>query len=431
MRSLAMILLFALGSWCSPFCTDLNPLQWAELDTVCLESAQKSFQAEEWMAPLKDQGYLFANLLSTQSSKDTLHLKWTRGPLYVLDRIAYTAPVRTQVSRLERFWGLQQGRAIQMNWLQNLPLQLEELPYLKLDTLYFARLADRHSMVLAVGLRELPTQKLDLALAGSQNELKGRLDLDLANIAGSLRDFRLYFENQNTGREIGLSYLEPWLGSLAIGARIEGNWLQRDSVSQSMSLKFAMGKWWSRPWSYQLQSTWFGILADSNFALQWGQSYGVGLSWKGMHQGISVNADRLDQVGGNSQRYWGSWDGKWGSSWRLESQVKVAWTQHQLESSSELWRFKLLSDDFRGLRQTLYLPQYALGNIALLHRNKQLCWGGFVDLLSREMGQQEWALGPTALYLDASAQHEMKISIALDAGNWAKSLLHFGYSHRF
>jgi outer membrane protein assembly factor BamA len=62
-------------------------------------------------------------------------------------------------------------------------------------------------------------------------KLTGYLDIHLVNLFGTARDFDFSFDDRSGfEREIRASYTEPWLFALPLGARVEGSFLQQDTL---------------------------------------------------------------------------------------------------------------------------------------------------------------------------------------------------------
>ena len=67
------------------------------------------------------------------------------------------------------------------------------------------------------------------ALTGSQ--LTGFADLHLINMFGTARDLDFTFDSRaGNEREVHLAYVEPWILQLPVGARVEVNFLQQDTL---------------------------------------------------------------------------------------------------------------------------------------------------------------------------------------------------------
>lgn len=62
-------------------------------------------------------------------------------------------------------------------------------------------------------------------------KLTGYLDIHLVNLFGTARDFDFSFDDRSGyEREIRASYTEPWLLGMPLGARVEGYFLQQDTL---------------------------------------------------------------------------------------------------------------------------------------------------------------------------------------------------------
>jgi len=81
------------------------------------------------------------------------------------------------------------------------------------------------------GLLGFDSKGGDAAGGTGGGKLTGYLDVRLVNLFGTARDFSFSFDDRSGyEREIQGAYTEPWLFNLPLGARLEGSFLQQDTL---------------------------------------------------------------------------------------------------------------------------------------------------------------------------------------------------------
>lgn len=407
-------------------------MQHQVLDTLC-DSKPSPLQIENWKSDALTQGYWFAKLqIDSVTETKQFHFLWTRGPLYVLEDLKVLNPIRTQIPTLKRFLNLDVGQGANYFWLQSLAQRLKALEFMTLDTMYFARRENRHSMLMVMGIREWPTQALELHLSGAQKEFKGTLDMSFDNLGGTLRAFQFHFANEKLGRELSFKYREPWIFDWKVGAQIEGEWLQQDTLSQSIKSTLSLGQWWAQPWAYKIYSSWLGQALENDAQWQGYWSYGSELQYQVPHWRLSTLGEVLNRKGPSSARMQSQVQYRQGQ--RMVYSLGSRWGfMRQVPVDLELWKFKLIPAlDYRGWRFPVYLSNFALVNGEWGYAWDALQLGVFADGISPEFnGDVQWVLGPQLKFQSAQKNHQLQLSVAVNSQHWQESLVHLNYSHRF
>jgi outer membrane protein assembly factor BamA len=292
------------------------------------------------------------------------------------------------------------------------------------------------------------------AAAGGNDELTGFLDVRLVNMFGTARDFDFAFENRGQGeREARLAYVEPWLLGLALGVRLELDFLQQDTLFWE----------WNRAVVF-FQDFGFHSRLEVSLGSQENSDQIAGFQTQAIRSGLKLILDWRDRVPlTSSGRRWEGgltgWRRDTGDSSYYVTQARV--TAEEWILLAARWGLKLglraasnlpLEGRFnrgelfyaggakslRGYREREFLTNaYALTSAEMqfwLGRRGRLFGFGDPGLVNRLEGQYHWrrVLGYGAGIELSQGEWSMAVSYALNPDRGpGDGLLHLGVDNRF
>ncbi len=148
--------------------------------------------------------------------------------------------------------------------------------------------------------------------AQNGGQLTGYVNLHLVNLFGTARDLDFTFNSQPGGeREAHLAYVEPWIFSSSVGARVELDFLQQDSTSWEWNRNLILFQDLSFTSRMEIQ---FGDQENSN----------VGVQTHALRSGLSLIFDGRDRVPLTASGY--------------RVQVGVTGVRRETGTASTIWR---------------------------------------------------------------------------------------------
>ncbi len=188
-----------------------------------------------------ESGYPFAKVkwdsVKITSSGASGWLTLRTGPKIVFDSIHVSSELQLSVQFLESLLGFRQGEPYKESVFQNISLNLQRVSFIKLLSKPELIIKDGKASII-LDLEANPKNRFEGIVgvfpsqsSGSQTQINGFLNLELANLFRSAKEFSFHWEKfGNQSQELDLSFINPMFLGTAVNLRSSFQLTKQDTT---------------------------------------------------------------------------------------------------------------------------------------------------------------------------------------------------------